>query len=357
MYMVLYLFCACIGSLFSGFILIRIRQQLNGVSKPRDDGTAVQSSHVGNPLRLGGSVVIAGLAFAVALQMLNGDQSFALLLLLSVLPVFITGLAEDLGHHVSPRGRFLAAVFSGVAAIALLGVWVPKADIPGIDWAMATPAVAIILTVIFSAGLCHAVNLIDGMNGLAASVVTISALGYAAIATLASLPVVASFALLLVAATIGFLFLNWPVARLFLGDAGAYGLGHLLVWLMILLASLSSKVAVPALLLVIFWPLADVLHTILRRVADKVSILRPDRMHLHQKVRRTLDIVWFGYRGRYRSNPLTTIILLPFIIAPVVTGVLLWNNPGAAWFALGGYMLAFSAGHPLTTRLARRFRR
>ncbi|SNS30157.1 UDP-N-acetylmuramyl pentapeptide phosphotransferase/UDP-N-acetylglucosamine-1-phosphate transferase [Antarctobacter heliothermus] len=302
-------------------------------------------------------MVIAGLAFAVALQMLNGDESFAPLLLLSILPVFITGLAEDLGHHVSPRGRFLAAVFSGVAAVALLGVWVPKADIPGIDWAMATPAVAIILTVIFSAGLCHAVNLIDGMNGLAASVITISALGYAAIATLASLPVVASFALLLVAATIGFLFLNWPVARLFLGDAGAYGLGHLLVWLMILLASLSSEVAVPALLLVIFWPLADVLHTILRRVADKVSILRPDRMHLHQKVRRTLDIVWFGYRGRYRSNPLTTIILLPFIIAPVVTGVLLWSNPGAAWIALGGYMLAFSAAHTLTARLARRFRR
>ena len=151
--------------------------------------------------------------------------------------------------------------------------------------------------------------------------------------------------------------MNWPVARLFLGDAGAYGVGHLLVWLMILLASFSSEVAVPALPLVSFWPLADVLHTILRRVAARVSILRPDRMHLHQKVRRTLAIVWFGHRRRYRSNALTTIILLPFITAPVVTGVLLWNNLGAAWIALGCYMLAFSFAHPLTTRLAQRFRR
>lgn len=252
--------------------------------------------------------------------------------------------------------RFLAAIFSAVAAVALLDVWVPRADILGIDRAMAIPAIAITLTVIFSAGFCHAVNLIDGMNGLAASVITAAALGLAAIASLESLPAVTVMALMLAAATTGFLLLNWPVARLFLGDAGAYGLGHLLVWLMILLTSFSSQVAVPALALVIFWPLADVFHTILRRVAERVSILRPDRMHLHQKVRRTLDIVWFGYHGRYRSNPLTTLILLPFIVAPVVTGVLLWNSPGAAWIALGAYMLAFSAAHPLTTRLARRFR-
>jgi UDP-N-acetylmuramyl pentapeptide phosphotransferase/UDP-N-acetylglucosamine-1-phosphate transferase len=336
----LFLFSALAVSLFTGVILLRIQKQLEVVAKPRGDGAAVQSSHVGNPLRIGGAAVVAGLAFVAALQMLNGDESVAPLLLLSVLPVFIAGLAEDLGHHVSPRGRFLAAIFSAVAAVALLGVWVPRGDIPGIDRAMAMPAIAITLTVIFSAGFCHAVNLIDGMNGLAAS-----------------LPAVTVMALLLAAATTGFLLLNWPVARLFLGDAGAYGLGHLLVWLMILLASHSSEVAVPALALVIFWPLADVIHTILRRVAERVSILRPDRMHLHQKVRRTLDIVWFGYRGRHRSNPLTTLILLPFIVAPVVTGVLLWNSPGAAWIALGAYMLAFSAAHPLTTSLARRFRR
>ena len=350
-------FSALAVSFFSGVILLLIRKQLEVVSKPRGDGTAVQSSHVGNPLRIGGAAVIVGLAFVAALHFLNGDESFAPLLLLSLLPVFIAGLAEDLGHHVSPRGRFLAAILSAIVAVALLEVWIPRADIPAIEQAMTIPAVAITLTVIFSAGFCHAVNLIDGINGLAASVITTSALGCAAIASLLSLPSVTLMALLLAAATIGFLFLNWPIARLFLGDAGAYGLGHLLVWLMILMTSLSNEVAVPALALVLFWPIADANHTILRRVAAKVSILRPDRMHLHQKVRRTLDIVWFGYRGRYRSNPLTTIILLPFIIAPVVTGVLLWNNPGAAWFAMGGYMLAFSAAHPLTTRLARRFRR
>lgn len=355
--MFLFLFSVLAVSFFTGVILLRIKKKLEVVAKPRGDGTAVQSSHVGDPLRIGGAAVLVALACATWLQMLYGDETFAPLLLLSVLPVFIAGLAEDLGHHVTPSGRFLAAVFSAVAAVALLGAWVPKADIPGVDWAMSMPAVAIPVTIFFSASFCHSVNLIDGMNGLAASVITTSALGCAAIATMVTLPAVAGFALLLAAATTGLLLLNWPVARLFLGDAGAYGLGHLLVWLMILLTSHSSQVAVPALALVFFWPLADVFHTIARRVAMRVSILEPDRMHLHQKVRRMLDLIWFGYRGRQRSNPLTLLILLPFILAPVVTGVLLWNNAGTAWIALAAYMLAFSAAHPVTTKLARRFRR
>ena len=278
----LFLFSALAASLSTGVVLLRIQKQLRVVATPRVDGTAVQSSHIGNPLRVGGAAVIAGLAFVAALQMLNGDESVAPLLLLSALPVFIAGLAEHLGYHVSPRGRFLAAIFSAVAAVALLGVWVPRGDIPGVDPTMAMPAIAITLTVIFSTGFCHAVNLIDGTNGLAASVITTAALGCATIALLASQPAVTVMALLLAVAATGFLFLNWPFARPFLGDAGAYGLGHLRVWLMFLLISLSTEVAVPALASVIFWPLADVIHTILRRVAERVSSLRPDRMHLHQ---------------------------------------------------------------------------
>lgn len=353
----LFIFFALAASLSVGLILLRAKKQLEVVAKPRGDGVAVQSSHSGNPLRIGGTAVIVGLAFVAIVQMFNGTESVAPILLLSVLPVFIAGLAEDLGHRVSPRGRFLAAIVSAVAAVALFGEWVPRSDILGVDQAMAMPAIAITLTVVFSAVFCHAVNLIDGMNGLAASVITTAALGCAAIASLALLPDIVFIALLLAAATMGFLLLNWPIARLFLGDAGAYGLGHILVWLMILLTYRSSEVAVPALLLVIFWPLADVIHTVTRRVSEKVSILQPDRMHLHQKVRRTLDIVWFGYRGRDRSNPLTTLFLLPFITAPVLSGVLLWNNTSGAWIALGGYMLAFAAAHLLTTRFAQRFRK
>lgn len=273
--------------------------------------------------------------------------------LISVLPVFIAGLAEDLGYFVSPRSRIFFALVSAIVAVALTGVWVSRANSPILDWAMAVPAIGITLTVFFSAGFCHAVNLIDGMNGLAGTTIITGALGCFSVALLAAQPTIAFLALLLASAVAGFLLMNWPSARLFLGDAGAYSVGHLLVWLLILLSSYTAEAAIPALLLMIFWPLADVLHTMLRRWAKGVSILKPDRMHLHQKVRRALDIRFFGYRGRSRSNPLTTLILLPFIVSPVATGVIFWNNPGAAWFALCVYMGAFSLAHALIISFAR----
>lgn len=348
-------------SLFLSFVLggglLLARRRLLLVSRPRDDSRAVQSSHVGNPLRIGGAAVITGLAFVVGLEMVLQEDGIAALLLLSVLPVFIAGLAEDLGHHVSPRGRFLAAMVSAATATALLHAWVPRGDIVGIDSVMAIPAIGIFLTLIFSAGFCHALNLIDGMNGLAASVTSAAALGCAAIAMNASLPEITAFSMLVAAATFGFLLLNWPVARLFLGDAGAYGLGHLIVWPLILIAWYSDEVAVPALMLVIFWPIADVIHTMARRIAARTSIFEPDRMHLHQKVRRMLDLMWFGRNGRRISNPLTTLFLLPFILVPVLAGVVFWNNPNAAWIAFCLFFVVFAATHLLTTHAARKFRR
>lgn len=325
------------------------------------DGLARQASHVGEPLRLGGVAVLAGLIiWAIGLRELSfyaTSSPLAAQLLVSTLPVFLAGLAEDMGFRVSPKGRLLAAFISSVVAIALLREWAPRADIWGLDRAMLWPAFAIALTLIFASGFCHAVNLIDGMNGMAALVMGLGALGCAAVANASGQGDIMAMALAIAAAVTGFLLLNWPVARLFLGDAGAYGVGHLLIWLMILLAARSDAVAVPALLLLIFWPLADVLHTIMRRALAREAIFQPDRMHLHQKLRRMLDIVWLGYRARHISNPVTTLTLLPFFAAPVAAGVMLWDRPAAAWWALGGFALGFCAMHPAIVWISRRYRK
>lgn len=354
------LFCnsvlASLSALLIGAVLLWFKPRIARFTQPRCDTTAVQCSHVGDPLRIGGVAILAAIAFVITSRYLMTGESLGVLLVLSLLPVLAAGLAEDLGYHISPRSRFLAAIVSAFTAFALLDLWAPRSDVPGLDLLMSLPLIAIFLTIIFSAIFCHAVNLIDGMNGLAATIITTSAFGGAAVAMMASLPEIATLGFLLAAATVGFFTLNWPHARLFLGDAGAYGLGHLLIWLMIMIAWYSDAVAIPALLLVLFWPLADVSHTVARRFAARAAIMQPDRMHLHQKIRRMLDLVCFGYQGRQRSNPLTTLIMSPFIAMPVVLGVLLWNNTQAAWAAFGLCLLCFAAAHHVTARLACRYR-
>lgn len=353
MLMLITVFC----SLAFAVLALRFEKGISRAVRSRGDAIAKQSSHDGELLRIGGLAAIAGLAVGVAVAELTKPGTFAPLWLLSAAPVLIAGLAEDLGPGVSPRRRYIAAIISALAAMMLLGAWVPRGDFPGLDWAMSAPLVAMVMTVVFSSVFCHAVNLIDGMNGLASTIIAASAVGLATIAALASEPDIVTAALLLAAASVGFFVVNWPAARIFLGDAGAYGMGHLLVWLTVLLSWRSTEVAVPALLLVLFWPIADVIHTVLRRVAARVSMFHPDRMHLHQLIRRVLDIGWFGYRGRRRSNPLTTLLMVPFILPPIAAGVLLWNRPVMAWIVLGVFLGLFAATHPLVARLAKRRRR
>ncbi len=338
-------------------LILRWQSFIEPLTERRADHLAIQSSHYGEPLRFGGVAVLLGLVIGTLLLTFQTDAHDTPLLLLSALPVMIAGLAEDMGHRVSPRGRLIAAMLSALAAIVMLQIWVARADLTGLDFALSFPAVAIIGTVLFSAGFCHSVNLIDGMNGFSTVSVISSASGIALIAAHAGQAEIATFSMLLVACLAGFLAMNWPTARMFLGDAGAYGVGHLLVWLGILLAWKSDSVAIPALLLVLFWPIVDVFHTIFRRLMLRNSPFQPDKMHLHHKVRRALDLMVFGYNQRAKSNPATIVVLFPFMVMPIATGVLLQSNPTAGWIAFIAYSLAFAGAHKIATRIAIKWRK
>jgi len=95
--------------------------------------------------------------------------------------VFLVGLREDITRDVSPRARLLAAFLSAALAITLTGVLVPDLGlVPGFLLYWFVPAVAI--TLLWSAGTCHALNLIDGLNGLSSLYSISAALGFFLIA-------------------------------------------------------------------------------------------------------------------------------------------------------------------------------
>jgi UDP-GlcNAc:undecaprenyl-phosphate/decaprenyl-phosphate GlcNAc-1-phosphate transferase len=336
-----------------GIVLMRMRAPIEGIGRDRKDASAIQASHVGEPLRLGGVAVFAGLLIGSVLLSDHSSGEFTIRLLLATSPVFLAGLAEDLGYFVSPVGRFIASLFSAALAIALLGIWIQEPDLPGLGAVFSTPLVAIAITVLFAGFYCHSVNLIDGMNGLSSVVVISSALGIAVVAADADLGQISALSLLLAAAMAGFLLLNWPRSFLFLGDAGAYGVGHVLVWLAIGLGELAPDTSTASILLILFWPLADTLHTIFRRLFAGQSVLKPDRMHLHQKIRRGLEIAVIGAGKRERSNPVTTLLLVPMTAMPVIAGVYLKDNVTLAWLALGAFAVAFSITHVAITAAVR----
>ncbi len=286
----------------------------------RSDLTAKQKMHARPTSRLGGvGILISFIAAVVFLPQLQG--SFFSFLLLSLIPVTFAGLAEDIGFRVSARGRLIAAAISAICAIYLLDVWIPPIDVQYLDLVFKNLAIVLIITVIWSTGVCHALNLIDGVNGLAAGVSAMIAIGLTFVAVHEGAFDFALGIALLIPALLGFLFLNWPSGRIFLGDAGAYSIGHVLVWSAIGLSWYHSDISPIALSLMFFWPVADTFLAIGRRMSRGSPVSAPDKLHFHQLVARSIIVMSNGSLSLSRANSLTVPILFPFVAAPMITSV------------------------------------
>ncbi|WP_449042343.1 MraY family glycosyltransferase [Paracoccus sp. (in: a-proteobacteria)] len=307
----------------------------------RNDLDAVQAAHCRPTARVGGIGVFAGFGAAVLLLGYFANEILPILLLLSALPVFIAGILEDLGRHIRPLGRLLAAMVSATFAAMLTGSWVNATGLDGLDSLLTILPVSLALTVLWSAGLCNAFNLVDGVNGLAGFLAAsiAAALGY--VAWSAGDFFMAQIAGILAAAIAGFLVFNWPFGRIFLGDAGAYSIGHLLVWISVLIAWRNPGVCYAAVSLMFFWPVADTFLAIWRRSRRNKKMMHADYLHAHQFIMRAMQIRW--KMPLAKANSATTVVLAPFFLAPIFTAVSLIDRPVfalGAWIAFGALFVA-----------------
>ena len=215
-------------SALTSFLIIVWFARIKTQSLKRNDTSAVQASHVNPTVRLGGLALFMALIVAAALSYSEDNWTTFVLLLVSAMPVFVIGLAEDLGYLASPRRRLLAATVSGAMFIALMRQWVLYTGMPGLDTALNWSPFAVTFSLFLAVGISHAFNLIDGLNGLAGFTALAAALALATIAHQSGLTEHRDILLTIAAAVIGFLIFNFPFGKIFLGDSGAYVIGHLL---------------------------------------------------------------------------------------------------------------------------------
>ena len=310
------------SSLLIGCVIVAVSRRL--IINKRDDLQAVQAAHVTAVPRIGGIAIICALFISLAFQFGDPQQgNLNSKLLLSIVPILFVGLSEDFGLLTKPRLRILAAAASGVLFMWLFEEWLPRADFPGLDFAVQWAPFAIVLSIFLTVGVSHAFNLIDGLNGLASFTAISAALALAFIANNSELYAHRDVMILLVVAIFGFVVLNFPFPKIFLGDAGAYSIGHMLAWMSISILWHADNVTPWAILLIFFWPVADTILAIARRLAKGRPIAHPDRLHFHQLTMRAVEIIFLGRQQRRISNPLSTVIMLPFIVTPMWAGVML----------------------------------
>jgi len=291
----------------SGLIMILVMQWMTLQSYAED---AVQKHGISEAKasRLGGvalaiGAVISFIMFTFSLKVSPPTASQvgeSGPLWLGALGCFSLGLIEDLwNNRLTPRFRLLCKALILAFVLLFKPSLVPNAiGLTGVDWILGFPLLAFVVCLFFSVGFINAVNSVDGANGLVAGIFVISCY-------ILSVPL--GYLSLSVGVFAGGLFLlfNVVTGRLFLGDAGAYGLGAGM--LLIGLAAFEEGVVSLSFLAVLyFYPSFDFLVSIVRRYLQGESITAPDNDHLHNRVHALFKSV---FRSKNMANSMTGLLI------------------------------------------------
>jgi len=249
--------------------------------------------------RLGGLAMYAGFGLAAAL-LSNHPATLPLLLgaaLITSIMVF-----DDL-RGLPPFLKLAAQVAVSLLAVVTFGFAIEFIGVPGVGHPVDLPVwVSIPLTLFWFVGLQNTINLLDGVDGLAAGVVAIVA-GAILLAAINLLrPDIVVLAGALIGACLGFLLFNWYPAKIFMGDAGSHFLGFTLAALAVLSVAKATVVfalVVPVVALAI--PIVDTGWAIVRRRRQGHSVVTRDVGHLHHRLldyglshRETALVFYFG---------------------------------------------------------------
>jgi UDP-GlcNAc:undecaprenyl-phosphate/decaprenyl-phosphate GlcNAc-1-phosphate transferase len=243
--------------------------------------------------RLGGLAMYLGFGLSAALFSTN-PATLGLLLSAAVITTLM--VFDDI-RGVRPVFKLVFQVVAALLAIVGFGI-----SIKSVGTVTLVPAVAIPLTLLWFVGLQNTINLIDGVDGLAAGVVAIVAATILLAAINRGESDIVILAGALIGACIGFLFFNWHPARVFMGDSGSNFLGFTLAALSVLSVAKGAIVValvVPVAALAI--PILDTAWAIVRRRLRGKSIATPDTEHLHHRLldfglspRETALVFYFG---------------------------------------------------------------
>lgn len=287
--------------------------------------------HEGLVPRIGGVAIFAGVAIAVGVQMF-GELSFgwraALLnqagskvdlfgLMGGLALIFIVGLVDDI-WNLKPSAK-LAGQAVAATIVALAGLRIEFVGDPFGGSLIMLGLLSVPVTIVYLVGFANVINLIDGLDGLAAGVSAIAATSFLVLAAQSNQWGAAALAAALIGACIGFLRYNFHPASLFMGDSGAMFIGFALATISLLgVMKTTAAIALAVPLLIIGVPVFDTASAIVRRLRHNRPVHEADRGHIHHRLlgrgfdqRQTVLIIYVwstalavgGYAVRYAPGP------------------------------------------------------
>jgi UDP-GlcNAc:undecaprenyl-phosphate/decaprenyl-phosphate GlcNAc-1-phosphate transferase len=260
-------------------VAVWLAPRIGGIDQPSDRPRI----HTAPIPRIGGLAIVAGvLISATTLIGFTGPYAG---ILIGTICVAGLGLLDDV-RGLSPPVKLL-----GVAMIALIPVL-------GYEVSFKHVTLPVIgdhdlgfarypLTILWITFIANLVNLIDGMDSLAAGIVAIATAAFALLATSFGHDAAAALALIVCGATLAFLWHNYHPARIFMGDSGAMALGFLLACVTVQgVMKTAATIALVAPLLVLAVPILDTSFVVLKRLKYRRAVFGADQNHFYHRFMR-----------------------------------------------------------------------
>lgn len=278
---------SCLLSYFFSLFLVKSTPRYKIFDKFKD-----RNSEGKKIPRIGGIAVVLSFLISLLLTRLiyaglfkdTGENIRYSFLIIAIFIIFIMGIYDD----IKGADAVKKILFQVVVAIIIFigGFKIAEISIPFIGGkSLGFNIFSFLITILWVVGITNAVNIIDGINGLAVGISFFAALSLGVLALLSSQYQMAAFIAVLLGSIIGFYPHNFPRAKIYLGDSGSLTIGFILAALSMTTThrkiSLAAALTIP--LIILFLPILETFVTIIRRISKKQNIFQADRDHLHYR--------------------------------------------------------------------------
>jgi UDP-N-acetylmuramyl pentapeptide phosphotransferase/UDP-N-acetylglucosamine-1-phosphate transferase len=316
----IYFIVALVSAFLINFLLIKY-ENLHIRYSADNDFSGVQKFHNVPVPRIGGISILIGLLVA---GLLLKNQIFWLFII-SIFPIFIIGIIEDIYKNIKPYYRLLTSFITAAIAVYILDI-----ELLNIGWTwfdnniLGNQLIAIIITIFMIGGTSHSTNIIDGFNGLLLGFALMALLIFLFVSYQVGDSLVINFIYILIGSVLGLFLFNFPQAKIFTGDSGAYILGSLMACIALLLVKRNQSVSPWFALLVMSYPVFETFFSIYRKkILRNTSPGKPDAIHLHMLIYKRVAKSNLTLVKKFKRNAATS-ILIWLLVFPFMTPALIW---------------------------------
>ncbi|WP_096437103.1 glycosyltransferase family 4 protein [Alteribacter populi] len=253
-------------------IVIKVALNLGAVDQPSS-----RKVHQKLMPRLGGLAIF--LSFIVGLAIVNPYDPFHFAIILGAVIIMMVGMLDDF-FELSPIAKIIGQLFAAFVVVIYGGLQISFINLP-FGGVIEFGILSIPITIFWILAITNAINLIDGLDGLASGVSSIVLISISAMAFIMGNEYVMIVALLLLFSTLGFLVYNFYPAKIFMGDTGSLFLGYMIAVLSMLGFKNVTLVSLVIPIFILGVPIIDTFFAIIRRTINKTPIYKADSSHLH----------------------------------------------------------------------------